>query len=217
MGKVNKNVNYLNNYDSRDRWLKLLWSRCCRLGSKPNDICGFKLANLPFPCDKKSDFEFAHKEDGQARCQDIFLSLSTFLPSSAEECTATYKGYTRATWLKSIYAMCCKIGSKPNGMCGFKKLPLPCDQADFEGSKYIIYNHHLGTCRVATVQMVPSSPTECFAKPEAGKPNAVTLASLYGICCKAGSKPNGICGLKNKNTATPCKSKAAGEFLPTEA
>ena len=85
---------------SKAEWLKILWSRCCNLGSKPNEICGFKLTNLTFPCDKKSDFEFASKQVRNLDlrfCQKSVLEFSTYLPSSPGECSGTHKGITRAT------------------------------------------------------------------------------------------------------------------------
>merc|ERR1711881_45883 len=49
------------------------------------------------------------------------------MPSSAGECTEKIPGtgssiVTKEAFTRVLYAKCCKPGSKPNGVCGFKKL-----------------------------------------------------------------------------------------------
>ena len=65
------------------------------------------------------------------------------------------------------------------------------------------------------VSFLPSSAAECNKKILAGSDltGAKMIEYIYPRCCKQGSKPNGLCGMKLQ-TATPCKSKAAGEFMP---
>ena len=111
--------------------LKHVYARCCKPGSKPNGICGFKLT---LPCDQASDFEGTKKigDDEGTTCQDI---ANAYLPSSIEECGEKLgEGpETKGDALKHVYSQCCKTGSKPNGICGFKlSTSTPC-QSKAEG------------------------------------------------------------------------------------
>ena len=133
------------------------------------------------------------------------------MPSSAAECSAKPDGGTnKADMLKYLYGQCCKPGSKPNGICGFK-VTSQCDNpSDFNGGEKFDEEH---TCAQMSAFMLPSSVGECSAKIDGFTTKADTLKYMYSKCCKPGSKPNGICGFKH-STATPCQSKAANEFLP---
>ena len=89
---------------------------------------------------------------------------------------------------------------------------IPCGQAsDFLGKNMFFSDKN--TCQ-DWADFIPSSAGECTAKiNDDGYTKADVLKDMYARCCKPGSKPNGICGLK-PTTSTPCKSKAHGEFLP---
>ena len=88
---------------------------------------------------------------------------------------------------------------------------IPCHEPnDFLGEVAL---EHGGTCQDVSAMIVPSSAAECISKPDGSTTKADMLKYLYGNCCRQGSKPNGICGFE-LSTATPCRSKADGEFLP---
>ena len=132
-------------------------------------------------------------------------------PATAAECgVAIADGYSKADALKTMHAMCCKPGSQPNGICGFNKIALPCaNAADFNGSDKF---DELGTCK-SMVHVVPDTAAECSEKiGDTPTTKAQMTAYLHSKCCKPGSQPNGVCDSISK--ATPCQSKAEGEFLP---
>ena len=187
--------------------LKHMYTKCCKPGSKPNGICGFK--KLASPCDDPSDFNGDTEVDGGHTC----TQMSAFIiPSSAGECRAKIDESTsKADALKYLYAKCCKPGSKPNGVCGFK-VTSPCDNpSDFNGGEKYDEEH---TCAQISAFILPSSARGGSTKLEDTHiTKADTLKHMYTKCCKPGSEPNGICGFK-LSTATPCQSKAANEFLP---
>ena len=93
---------------------------------------------------------------------------------------------------------------------------LPCDQAsDFIGTNIVDQQQ---TCQDMTNYsfsfILPSSAAECSATlPNNPMTKAEILQHMYSMCCEPGSKPNPVCELQAR-TATPCKSKAKGEFLP---
>ena len=149
-------------------------------------------------------------------CQQL-LTRHMFeqMPLSTAECSASalpsysYFERTKAGLIKDLYSRCCKPGSKPNGMCGFK-LFYPCDQpSDFLGTNVF----HGRTCQLRAAATMPSSAAACDVR-VAGYTKADHIKRLYPYCCKPGSKPNGICGAKPPITTTPCKNKATDEFLP---
>ena len=111
-------------------FLKYLYGRCCKPGSKPNEICGLELT---LPCDQASDFEGGNIYHDEQTCQDISALV---IPNSAGECSEKLgdSSVTRGDSLKHAYSMCCKPGSKPNGICGFKlSAGTPCEsKADGE-------------------------------------------------------------------------------------
>ena len=91
-------------------------------------------------------------------------------------------------------------------------MPLPCEKAsDFNGQNEFGEGH---TCQSLAGVLMPRSAAECDKYLGDGpETKGELLKHMYGMCCKPGSKPNGICGLKI-NTATPCENKAHGEFMP---
>ena len=111
--------------------LQHLYGQCCKPGSKPNGICGTKIT---LPCDQASDFHGTKiiDEHDQSTCSQII----PFLPHSAKECSEkVFDGpETKGGTLKYMHSMCCKPGSKPNDICGFKlSTATPCEnKADGE-------------------------------------------------------------------------------------
>lgn len=188
--------------------LKYLYGRCCKPGSKPNAICGSKLT---LPCDQASDFDGTKRID-ESTCQAMSLA---YLPSSAEECSEKFGdgAETKEFMLMQMYGLCCKPLSKPNGICG-SKITLPCDQAsDFYGDK-IIDDHEQTTCSQIILHYLPQSVEQCGDKLGDGPATkGEGIKHIHSMCCKPGSKPNGMCGFE-LGTATPCEIKADGEFLP---
>ena len=161
------------------------------------------------PCDQASDFEGTKTIDDDGNtCADI---APLFIPSLVGECGTKLGESTKGEMIKHFYSQCCKPGSKPNGICGFK-LTLPCDQeSDFKGTKKIDED---GTTCYSTTAYLPSSAGECGDNLFGGSETMGEMVQhMYNACCKPGSKPNGICGFK-LSTNTPCQSKAEGEFLP---
>ena len=167
------------------------------------------VSSMPVPCDQASDFEGSKAiDDSGNTCRDI---APLFIPSSVGECGDKLGESTKGEMIKHFYTQCCKPGSKPNGICGFK-LTLPCDQAsDFDGTKQL--DDDSTTCYSATAYL-PSSAEYCDEKIFGSSETMGDMVKhIHSACCKPGSKPNGICGYK-LSTSTPCQSKSAGEFLP---
>ena len=158
------------------------------------------------PCDQPSDFDGKKILADGNTCHDHAV---LFLPTTPRECSDSHGlSSTKADALKYLYSNCCKPGSEPNGVCGLK-LTTPCDQpSNFMDGKKIDGN----TCRVLAATSLPSTLSECSEKRAGGtETKAEVLKYLHSKCCKQGSKPNRMCGLK---TGTPCESKAKGIFLP---
>ena len=91
---------------------------------------------------------------------------------------------------------------------------LPCDNpSDFNGKTMFGEGD---TCQDMSSFLLPASAAECTMKPFPDGPGtkADMIKIMYARCCKRGSKPNPVCGFKTSSGATPCASKAAGEFLP---
>ena len=87
----------------------------------------------------------------------------------------------------------------------------PCeDPSHFDAQKTIFDGT---TCAEAASIYLPSTAAKCNEKPDGITTMANMTKILYANCCKPGSKPNPICGLRS-STATPCESKVEGEFLP---
>ena len=110
--------------DTKAKFIEISYSRCCKPGSEPNGFCGLKKASLP--CDQVSDF-LGEKDISSGvsdfvglKCRDAYY----YGQVSAGECNEIVgdNGPSKAVILKSLYANCCRPGSKPNGICGFKKM-----------------------------------------------------------------------------------------------
>ena len=189
--------------------LKYLYSKCCKPGSKPNSICGFKSA---LPCEKASDFNAnIDLGDGQT-CYEL---SSVLIPLTADQCSEVPEGggsVPKADMLKYLYGKCCKPDSKPNNVCGLKPV-LPCENAsDFYGD---IEFGGGQTCRDVSALALPLTANECEEEfSVSGQTKGEVLKHTYARCCRLGSEPNGMCGFKSLVTSTPCESKAEGEFLP---
>ena len=127
-----------------------------------------------------------------------------------EQCGGPGDSKFEHTWFEGIQACGSPIPSTPGPAVA--TMPLPCDQAsDFDGD-----NDFGGgqTCKSLAGVLVPRSTAECDERlGDGGETKGEILKHMHGMCCKPGSKPNGICGLK-LNTATPCENKADGEFMP---
>lgn len=111
---------------------------------------------------------------------------------------------------------CMSLAQKVTTVKPVSSMVLPCDEAsDFIGSNSV---NDEKTCKDMSDEFaltLPSSLEDCDTEILSG--NSMTKADMlkymHSMCCRRGSKPNSICGFR-PSTATPCQSKAEGEFLP---
>ena len=107
--------------DTKARFVEISYSRCCKPGSKPNGVCGLKKGSLP--CDQVSDFLSEKDLSPGVKCRDAYYLGQLSAAGKCNEIPSGLKnGPSNAAMLKSLYASCCRPGSKPNGICGFKKM-----------------------------------------------------------------------------------------------
>ena len=127
-----------------------------------------------------------------------------------DKCGAPGDSKFEHSWFEGAQACTGAIPSTPSP--AIPTMPLPCEQAsDFDGD-----NEFGGgqTCESLAGVLLPRSAAECDESlGDGAETKGQMLKHMYSMCCKPGSKPNGICGLK-LNTATPCENKADGEFMP---
>ena len=91
--------------------------------------------SMVLPCDEASDFISSNSVDDEKTCKDMSDEFSFTLPSSVADCDAIVHGnsMTKADMLKYMHSMCCRRGSKPNSICGFRpSTATPC-QSKAEG------------------------------------------------------------------------------------
>ena len=96
---------------------------------QPGGYCLSKLVTttqIQTPCENPSDFDAQKMAVGGITCAE---GSSLYLPSSNAECNEEPDGIiTKADMTKILYAKCCKLGSKPNPICGLQSsTATPCE------------------------------------------------------------------------------------------
>ena len=182
-----------------------------------------------------------NKVEGALCCTAGMKQMSTCVPSEVGDmasCKDTWNNafepnfYDKAEAIKSAYAAggYCVAPPSASPSSGTQSQPvsntvtasslgttakisslLPCaNAADYDGrSKF----EGEQTCDDIVPFVLPATAADCSAD-IGGTTKAAMLLYSHGKCCKAGSRPNGVCGAVSQPTTTPCLSKAEGEFLP---